>query len=84
MSTLTQRRRECNVVHSHACHGFSDSRCPTWQIVVDTWSCFFFTKPIIIMCRVRPFRWERLYAEGEKEKRSSTFLSAMADWDKGM
>ncbi|CAM9386395.1 unnamed protein product [Hapterophycus canaliculatus] len=28
-------------------------------------------------------KWETLYAEGEKEKRSSTFLSAMADWGKG-
>ncbi|CAB1115005.1 unnamed protein product [Ectocarpus sp. CCAP 1310/34] len=28
-------------------------------------------------------KWEALYAEGEKEKQSSTFLSAMADWGKG-
>ncbi|CAM9504593.1 unnamed protein product, partial [Scytosiphon promiscuus] len=28
-------------------------------------------------------KWETLYAEGEKEKQSSTFLSAMADWGKG-
>ncbi|CAM9141329.1 unnamed protein product [Pylaiella littoralis] len=28
-------------------------------------------------------KWEALYAEGEKEKQGSTFLSAMADWGKG-
>ncbi|CAM9598249.1 unnamed protein product, partial [Laminaria digitata] len=28
-------------------------------------------------------RWEKVWQEGEKEKRTSSFLSSMADWDAG-
>lgn len=30
-----------------------------------------------------PRRWEKIWQEGEKEKRTSSFLSSMADWDAG-